>query len=97
MIFESMEDAREHYEKLRYKNFKNFQESGEQKYDDAEYRYQMIVDAMDAYIEQKREADNAKMRRHKNVREYINRTLYDRNKTYTADEVERMLLTVGDF
>ena len=94
MIFESMEQAREHYDKLRQKNERNFQESGEPKYDDATYRYQMIVDAMDAYLERKEEQDHARHRRHTNVNAYIDRYLSNASKTYTRNEVIRMLREV---
>lgn len=97
MRFDSMQDAREHYDRLCHKNYQNYQETGEQKFYDAFTRYEMITDAMDAYIDQRDERDHDKMTRRKNVREYIDQHMYDRNRTYTHDEVVRMLEMVGEW
>lgn len=97
MRFDSMQDAREHYNKLCQRNYQTYQECGEAKYYDAFARYEMIVDAMTAYLEQKDERDHDKMRRRKNVRAYIDQHMYDHNRTYTHDEVVRMLEMVGEW
>ncbi len=97
MRFDTMHEAKEHYEKLMNKNYKTYQECGESKYYDAFTRYEMIVDAMDAYIDQKDERDHDKMRRRKNVRAYIDQHMYDRNRTYTHDEVIQLLEMVGEW
>lgn len=94
MRFDTMHEAKEHYEKLMNKNYKTYQECGESKYYDAFIRYEMIVDAMDAYLERKEEQDHARHRRHTNVNAYIDRYLSNASKTYTRNEVIKMLREV---
>lgn len=97
MRFDSMREAKEHYEKLMNKNYQTYQECGESKHYDAFARYEMIVDAMDAYLEQKDERDNDKMRRRKNVRAYIDQHMYDKTRTYSTNEVIQLLEMVGEW
>lgn len=97
MRFDSMHEAKEHYEKLMNKNYQTYQECGESKYYDAFTRYEMIVDAMTAYLDQKDERDHDKMCRRNNIRAYIDQHMYDKNRTYTHDEVVRMLEMVGEW
>ena len=96
MTFESMTEAKDHYEKLCNKNYKTYQECGESRFYDAYSRYEMIVDAMNAYLDAKDEQDRERMRRHKNVQAYIERHLYNPNKTFSHAEVRKMLEEVGN-
>ena len=87
MIFYSMEDARDHYERLRLKNWRNYQESGLERYDDAQYRYEQIVMAFDAYLEAKDWRDKERTRRLKNADAYLENKMFSRHTSYTYEEV----------
>ena len=85
------ETAREwldHYEKLRQKNFMNYQMSGEPRYDNAEHKYSAICDAFRARIEQEKEREVDIKGRMRNF-EYVVDQLV--SPTYTKAEVVEML------
>lgn len=92
MYFETMKEARDHYEGLRRKNEEIYQETGIPKYEDARIRYEMIVNAMDAWIERQEDFDYARTRRYNNIHSYIDRYCDPHGETFTKAEVKRMLL-----
>lgn len=85
------ETAREwldYYEKLRARADDNYQQTGEQRYYNAEFKYSQICDAFRARIAQQAEREVDIKGRMRNF-EYVTGQLI--SKTYTRDEVVEML------
>ena len=85
---ETNQEWLDYYEKLRQKNFDNYQMSGEQRYDNAEHKYSCICDAFRARIAQEKEREIDIKGRMKNCDYVISMMVA---KTYTREEVIDML------
>lgn len=85
---ETPQEWRDYYEKLRQKNDDYYQQSGDQRYYNAEFKYSCIVDAFDALIEKRgmREEDMKKKMRNRDFA--INSLL---KESYTKAEVIDLL------
>lgn len=78
----------EHYERLRAKNEQTYQETGIQRYDDAQYKYEVICDALRALQERKDDHDTSVAKRIRNKNAAVERLIMQK---YTRDEVVKML------
>ena len=91
----SMSEWRDYYEELRSRAYQMYQESGERRYDQQEYKYSKIVDAFNGYISYKDDEDKERVRRKHNIDAYADRHVY--KDTYSKNEVLKMLHDVSAF
>ena len=78
----------DHYEKLRYKAFYNYQVTGESRYDNQEFKYAVIVEALRAKLERTAEQDRTINKRMNNCNHVVDSLL---KPEYTRDEVIDLL------
>lgn len=79
----------EYYEKLEQKNYIAYQESGESRYDRAQYKYRKIADAFRAQCREEDERGAIMRKRISNKDAVLDRLIP--NKMYTVDEVKKLL------
>lgn len=90
----SMEEWRDYYNKLYQRNYDNYQQTGDSRYERAYYQYQKIVDAFNGYIEWKKEEDTARKRRFDNFHNFLQNNVLE--EKYTRAEVFQLLRKVRD-
>lgn len=78
-----------YYEKLEQKNYMAYQESGESRYDRAQYRYGKIADAFRAKAREESKKDDIMRKRSVNHHDAVARL--SPKKMYTAEEVRKLL------
>ena len=79
----------EYYEKLEQKNYIAYQESGESRYDRAQYKYRKIADAFRAQCREEDERGAIMRKRISNKDAVLDRLIP--NKMFTVDEVKKLL------
>ena len=79
----------EYYENLEQKNYIAYQESGEARYDRAQYKYGKIADAFRAQCREEDERGAIMRKRISNKNAVLDRLIP--NKMYTVDEVKKLL------
>ena len=79
----------EYYEKLEQKNHIAYQESGEARYDRAQYKYGKIADAFRAQCREEDERGAIMRKRIGNKNAALDRLIP--NHMYTAEEVKKLL------
>lgn len=78
----------EHYERLQEKNEQTYQETGDGRYDNAAYKYEMICTAFRALLEKEDDRDTTMAKRIRNKNAAVERLIAQK---YTRDEVVKML------
>ena len=79
----------EYYENLERKNYTAYQESGESRYDRAQYKYGKIADAFRAQCREEDERGAIMRKRISNKDAVLDRLIPDH--MYTAEEVKKLL------
>lgn len=85
----SLAEWRDYYYKLMTKAERNYQETGESRYDRERLKYDIIVGAMDKAIEFDDERDNDRLRRMRNIDAYYER--YGSRDSFTKAEVDKIV------
>ena len=91
----TMSEWRDYYEGLQNRAYQCYQETGERRYDQQEYKYSKIVDAFNGYLELKNDVDTERVRRKRNIEAYADQHVY--KDTYSKNEVLKMLHDVSAF
>lgn len=85
---ETPEQWLDRYHKRYLKAYRNYQETGMQKYDTQAYEYEVICSAFRAQIEKRAEDNDWHMKRVRNCKAVIDRLV---NESYTKAEVVELL------
>lgn len=85
---ETTREWRDYYEKLYQKNYSEYQQCGEPRYDRAQYKYSVIVDAFDAKLELESEREIDIKKRKTNCDAVIDRLA---KSEYSREEVKKYL------
>ena len=88
MIDRTTKEWLEHFEKLKLKAFDNYQSTGEERYDNAQEKYDVICDGLRALLEKKEEYDGTIKKRLTNC-QYVIERLGD--GPYSRNEVIKLL------
>lgn len=86
--FNSLQWA-DYYDKLAQKNYMAYQETGENRFDRAQFRYEKIADAFRAKAAQEGDREVDIKKRMTNCDYVIDRLI--KGKVYTCEEVSKML------
>ena len=86
---ESIGEWIDHYTKLRDRNYQNYQDSGEAKYDRACEKYDVIIDGLIALEEKRSGRKDEINKRFTNMNGVVERICY--KDTFTLGEVKKLL------
>lgn len=84
-----------YYEAISERQWENYQETGDQKYETAHKKAEAAAKAFRAQAELQSEEDSEKIRRIRNIREFCKRI--PRGKKFTRNEVIGYLKEIADF
>lgn len=91
----SMAEWRDYYEELQNRAYQCYQETGERRYDQQQYKYSKIVDAFNGYLDLKNDVDIERHRRERNIDAYAERHVIKEH--YTKNEVLRLIRDIRTF